>query len=188
MNETWRMKDGALRYDLPGGDDARGLLASLDILNQHALRWMFSSAEASSSFPTQDFVCRQDVSKFSDSPQEFYGKVVAAPSAWACMRGCMCICCGGCSMHETGVVEHPCMCCKYVCSQVVCYTGVLNASVQFAKKCRRHQYTYLQIHSLQGGHMRSCMHSLFSLSLGNEGGRVELVYAGHLFAGVDGYL
>ena len=35
--------------------------------------------------------------------------------------------------------------------------------------------------------MRSCMRSLFSLSLGNEGGGVELVYAGHLFAGVEVY-
>ena len=59
--------------------------------------------------------------------------------------------------------------CKYVCSQVVCYTGVLNASVQFANRCRRHQYTHLRTQSLQGVHMRSCMHSLFSLSLENEG-------------------
>ena len=87
----------------------RGLLASLGILNQHALRWMFGSAEASSSFSTQDFVNHQDVSKFSGNSQEFYGKVVAAPSAEACMRWCMCICCGGCGMQETGVVEHPCM-------------------------------------------------------------------------------
>ena len=35
--------------------------------------------------------------------------------------------------------------------------------------------------------MRSYMHSLFSLSLGNEGGGVELLYAGYLFAGVEGY-
>ena len=85
----------------------RGLLASLGILNQHALRWMFGSAEASSSFSTQDFVDHQEVSKFSDNPQKFHGKVVAAPSTWACIRGCMCICCGGCGMHETGFVDHP---------------------------------------------------------------------------------
>ena len=83
----------------------RGLLASLGILNQYALRWIFGSAEASSSFLTQDFVGRQDVSKSSDNLKEFYGKVVAAPSAEACMRGCMCICCGGCGMQETGVVN-----------------------------------------------------------------------------------
>ena len=35
--------------------------------------------------------------------------------------------------------------------------------------------------------MRLCMHSLFSLSLGDEIGGVELVYVGHLFAGVEGY-
>ena len=35
--------------------------------------------------------------------------------------------------------------------------------------------------------MRSCMHCLFSLSLGNEVGGVELVYVGHLFAGVEDY-
>ena len=70
-----------------------------------SVRWMFGSAEASSSFSTQDFVGRQDVSKYPDNLQEFYGKVVAAPSAEAFMRGCMCIC-GGCGMHETGVVEH----------------------------------------------------------------------------------
>ena len=84
-----------------------GLLASLGILNQHALCWMFGSAEASSLFSTQDFVGRQDISKFSDNLQKFHGKVIAAPSAWVCIRGCMCICCGGCGMHKTGVVEHP---------------------------------------------------------------------------------
>ena len=65
--------------------------------------------------------------------------------------------------------------------------GVLNASVQVVNRCRRHQYTYLQTHPLQGVHMCSCMHSLFSLSLEDEDGGVELVYAGHLFAGVEGY-
>ena len=152
----------------------RGLLASLGILNQHALCWMFCSAEASSSFSTQDFICRQDVSNFSDNPQEFHGKVVAAPSAEVCMRGCMCICCGGCGMQETGVVKRPCMCCKYVYSQIVCYTGVFNTSVQFANRCRRHQYTYLQTHPLQFVHMRSCMHSLFII-VGERGWGVESI-------------
>ena len=58
----------------------RGLLASLGI-NQHALRWMFGSAEASSLISTQNFVGRQDVSKCSDDLQEFHCKVIAARSA-----------------------------------------------------------------------------------------------------------
>ena len=90
-------------------------------------------------------------------------------------------------MHETGVVEHPCMWSSMYAQQVVCYTDVLNASVQFANRCCRHQYTYLQTHSLQGMHMHSCMHSLFSLLLGDESGGVELVYVGRLFAGVEDY-
>ena len=84
-------------------------------------------------------------------------------------------------MHEAGVVEHQCMRCGCVCSQVC-----------MQHRCFEHQHTLLRAyvfatHPLQGMHMRSCMHSLFSLSLGDEGGGVELVYVGHLFAGMEGY-
>ena len=116
----------------------RGLLASLGILNQHALRWMFSSAEALSSISTQDFVGRQDVSKSSDDLQEFHGKVVAAPSA---ERACA----GACAFVVVDVackkqVSLNTRACGQVCmlSKFVCYTGVLNISVQFANRCHQH--------------------------------------------------
>jgi len=48
-----------------------------------------------------------------------------------------------------------------------------------------HQSTHLQTHSLRFVHMRSCMRSLFR-SVGDEGGLVHLVDAGHLLLGVGG--
>ena len=61
-----RMLDSGALVQEPPGDDARGLLASLVTLNQHALRWMFGSAKASSLFNSNVSlfaVKRDDVSR-----------------------------------------------------------------------------------------------------------------------------
>ena len=47
---------------------------------------------------------------------------------------------------------------------------------------------YVFANTLSAGHAHALAYAQFvSLSLGNEGGEVELVYVEHLFAGVEGY-
>ena len=47
---------------------------------------------------------------------------------------------------------------------------------------------YVFTNKLSSGHAHALAYAQFvSLSLGNEGGEVELVYVDHLFAGVEGY-
>ena len=111
----------------------RGLLASLGI-NQHALRWMFGSAEASSSFQLKTSFA---VRTFQDSRMIY--KSFIAKSSLHCLhkRACAGVCAFvvvdvACTKQVSWApvhVQHVCMLSKYVC-----YTGVFNTSVHICEQ------------------------------------------------------
>jgi len=74
------------------------------------------------------------------------------------------VCSASCTLHRC--LERQCAICEQVLSTPV----------------------YVFANTLSAGHAHALAYAQFvSLSLGNKGGEVELVYVEHLFAGVEGY-
>ena len=72
-------------------------------------------------------------------------------------------------------------------NKFVCDTGVLNTSIHMCGQVSP-TLVYVFANTPSAGRAHALAYAQFvSLSLGDEGGGIELVYAGHLFAGVEGY-